>query len=73
MARQELRNQIKNNESRVDRTTTVASYAYREVPGAENERLDVIEQLQANLAQLEDLHGRLRYVMGEVRSIVVKA
>ena len=73
MAMQELRNQIKNNESRAERATQISNYGYREVPGLENERLDVIEQLHANLAQLEDLHGRLRFVMSEVRSIIVKA
>jgi len=45
-----------------------AAYGYREVPGLD--RLDVLEQLHANLAQLEDLHARLRFVMVEVRSII---
>jgi hypothetical protein len=33
---------------------------------------DVISQLRANLNQLEDLHGRLRHVMVEVRGVISK-
>ena len=35
--------------------------------------LDVVSQMRANLSQLEDLHGRLSYVMGEVRHIIKKS
>lgn len=31
---------------------------------------DVLHQFEANLAQLEDLHGRLRFVMNEVRTFI---
>lgn len=31
---------------------------------------DVLHQFEANLAQLEDLHGRLSFVMSEVRTII---
>ncbi|MGE0764515.1 MAG: hypothetical protein AB7N80_14665 [Bdellovibrionales bacterium] len=72
MAMQELRNQIKNSETRTERAAQISNYAYREVPGLESERLDVIEQFRANMAQLEDLHGRLRFVMSEVRSLIVR-
>lgn len=34
--------------------------------------VDPITQLRANLSQVEDLIGRLRYVMGEVNSIIKK-
>lgn len=37
-----------------------------------NPTRDVLQQFEANLAQLEDLHGRLRYVMNEVRTIVAR-
>jgi hypothetical protein len=47
-----------------------AAFGYREVPGLD--RLDVLEQLHANLAQLEDLHARLRFVMVEVRALINK-
>lgn len=33
---------------------------------------DVISQLRANLSQLEDLHGRLRFLMSDVRTIIQK-
>ena len=35
--------------------------------------LDVVSQMRANLSQLEDLHGRLSFVMGEVRHIIKKS
>jgi hypothetical protein len=57
---------IKKEEGR----PSVSAYGYREVPGIE--RLDVIEQLHANLAQIEDLHARLRFIMVEVRTLMPK-
>jgi len=48
------------------------AYGYREMPGLESERLDVLQQLENNLALLEDLHGRLRLVMAEVRTLIVR-
>lgn len=38
---------------------------YREMADRHVEA-DVIEQLKSNLAQLEDLHGRLKFMMGEI-------
>lgn len=35
--------------------------------------LDVIEQLRANLAQLEDLHGRVHFMMSEVSYLLKKS
>ncbi|MCM2281359.1 MAG: hypothetical protein NDI61_05870 [Bdellovibrionaceae bacterium] len=35
-------------------------------------RVDVIEQLRSNIAQLEDLHGRLQFMMREVHSLIGK-
>ncbi len=34
---------------------------------------DVLMQLRANLAQLEDLHARLRFVMSEIAYLVKKS
>ncbi len=46
-------------------------YAYHEIAGDKHlVRVDVLEQLKSNIAQLEDLHGRLRFMMGEVRSLL---
>ena len=39
---------------------------YHEIADRHVVETDVIEQLRANLAQLEDLHGRLRYAMSEI-------
>lgn len=40
-------------------------HVYREMADRHVEA-DVIEQLKSNLAQLEDLHGRLKFMMGEI-------
>lgn len=42
-----------------------------EVPAAlRHETKDVLKQLHANINHLEDLGGRLSYVLGEVRSLI---
>ncbi len=33
---------------------------------------DVLIQLKANIAQLEDLHGRLKYMMAEIGYLIKK-
>ena len=42
-------------------------------PKASKSSLDVVSQMRANLSQLEDLHGRLSFVMGEIRHVVKRA
>lgn len=50
------------------------SYEYREIPSsAELGRVDVLEQLKANIRQIEDLNGRLGFLLKEVRSVLKKA
>lgn len=44
-----------------------------QAPAPHSSSLDVVSQLRANLSQLEDLHGRLSYVMGDVRHIIKKS
>ena len=44
-----------------------------QAPAAKSSSLDVVSQMRANLNQLEDLHGRLSYVMGEVRHVIKKS
>ncbi len=39
---------------------------YHELNHPHAQEVDVLVQLRSNLAQLEDLHGRLRYMMGEL-------
>jgi hypothetical protein len=36
------------------------------------EELDVLSQLRANISVLEDMHGRLAYMMGEVEKLIRK-
>lgn len=64
---------IKPVTKKEETNVSLSAYSYREVPGIENAHLDVLEQLHANLAQIEDLHARLRFVMTEVRGLVVKS
>jgi len=44
--------------------------AYREIPGLRHETRDVLKQLEYNVQSLEDLCGRLGFVLTEVRSII---
>lgn len=44
--------------------------SYSDVPGLRHETKDVLQQLQANINYLEDLGGRLGYVLSEVRTII---
>jgi len=46
--------------------------AYVELPALRHETRDVLKQLDANIQLLEDLGGRLSYMLGEVRSIIRK-
>jgi|GEM_PF-3777943 len=46
------------------------SAGYHELPGLRHETKDVLKQLQNNIQLLEDLGGRLGFVMSEVRSII---
>lgn len=43
---------------------------YVEIPVLRNEPKDVLQQLQSNLARLEDRAGRLNFLLGEVRSAI---
>lgn len=52
--------------SAVDRVA--APVTYRETSSIEIEKLDVLEQLRSNLDMLEDLHGRLKFVLGEIKT-----
>lgn len=46
-------------------------FSYHEVTEQKHVvRTDVLEQLKANLSQLEDLHLRLKFMMGEVRYLI---
>ncbi len=46
--------------------------AYVEVPGLRHETRDVLKQLDSNILLLEDLGGRLGFVLAELRSLIRK-
>ena len=46
---------------------------YHEISEQHVVEADVVEQLRANLAQLEDLHGRLRYAMTEISYLMKRS
>ncbi len=45
---------------------------YHEIADRHIIETDVVEQLRANLAQLEDLHGRMGFMMKEVSYLLKK-
>lgn len=49
---------------------TEGARAYHEFPGLKHETKDVLKQLEGNIALLEDLGGRLSFVLAEVRSLM---
>lgn len=46
---------------------------YHEIADRHVVETDVIEQLRANLAHLEDLHGRMQFMMTEVKYLLKKS
>ena len=46
--------------------------SYHEIADRHVVETDVIEQLRANMAQLEDLHGRMKFMMTEVGYLLKK-
>ncbi len=69
MRSQENLDQTSSTFARV--SASVFPYTYHEITDDKHVvRLDVLEQLKSNIAQLEDLHGRLRFMMGEVRGLL---
>ena len=45
---------------------------YHEIADRHVVETDVVEQLRANIAQLEDLHGRMSFMMKEVSYLLKK-
>ncbi|NJM10469.1 MAG: hypothetical protein HC883_06390 [Bdellovibrionaceae bacterium] len=43
---------------------------YHELPGLRHETKDVLKQLHNNIQMIEDLSGRLGFVMSEIRSLI---
>ena len=50
--------------------TTGERLGYQEIPGLRHETKDVLKQLHNNIQLLEDLGGRLGFVMSEIRSLI---
>ena len=46
--------------------------AYSELGLKHNHKIDVIEQLRSNLDLLDDLHGRMKFMMNELQTLVKK-
>lgn len=63
---------VQDNRQTLERAETKsnAPIVYRDVPSIDYSQLDILEQFQTHLSQLEDLHGRLRFVMTEIRSVL---
>jgi hypothetical protein len=47
-------------------------HAYHELAHGHDSHTDVLVQLRSNLAQLEDLHARLKFMMGELSYLLKK-
>lgn len=50
----------------------LSARTYEEIPGVTGSAIDVLKQFQTNLSQLEDLHGQMRFMMAEIRSLIIK-
>lgn len=48
------------------------SRVYVETPDHNPSSMDVLNQFQANMDTLEDLNGRLRFMMTEIRGLIRK-
>lgn len=48
-------------------------HAYHEMTEKHVVEFDVLVQLKSNLAQLEDLHGRLKFMMGEISYLLKRS
>lgn len=40
------------------------------VPRPSSEPVDVLNQLKTNIGRLEDLHGQLNFMMGEIQTVL---
>jgi hypothetical protein len=58
--------------SEADKHMATYHQAYHELSNHHLVEMDVLEQLKANLAQLEDLHGRLKFMMVEITYLMKK-
>ncbi len=47
--------------------------SYHEITDSNVAETDVLAQLRANISQLEDLHGRMKFMMAEVGYLLKKS
>lgn len=68
-----LQNSVLLKKNEVNETTTTeigARRSYHEIPGLQHETRDVLKQLNFNVQLLEDMCGRLGFVLTEVRGLI---
>ena len=73
-----MANELRTQDTAETSSSTIARvnaavfpYSYHEIASDQHVvRLDVLEQLKSNIAQLEDMHGRMRFMMSEVRGLL---
>jgi hypothetical protein len=61
---------IQNENTAQEISTPSRERSYHELPGLRHETRDVLKQLDANIQLLEDLGGRLSFVLNEVRGMI---
>ena len=54
------------------KSETFQTQVYVENRSTNPSSMDVLRQFQANMATLEDLNGRMHFMMGEIRGIIRK-
>jgi hypothetical protein len=50
--------------------TELMKQTYREISEIDSSSVDVLQQFQANMKTLEELNGRLRFMMSEIKGLV---
>lgn len=63
---------VSTSKSPLSETTGLKQHAYVESGNPAHATLDVLRQFEANIATLEDLNGRLQYMMTEIRGLIRK-
>lgn len=58
--------------AKISKNEISPSRTYSDSPNAHATSMDVLKQFQANMATLEDLNGRLRFMMTEIRGLIRK-
>jgi hypothetical protein len=58
--------------TKISKSEISPSRAYVESPNVHPSSMDVLKQFQANMTTLEDLNGRLQFMMSEIRGLIRK-